>query len=55
MLAERRKGMELPIRTVAAILLGILVVVVVFAGASGWLEQLATEFLDAVSFPDPMP
>lgn len=50
-ISVRRKGLDLPIKTVAAIVLGIMVVVLVYAGVSGWFSDLGQAFVGNVKYP----
>jgi hypothetical protein len=43
----------LSVRTAALIILGLLTVATVYAGVSGWFDQLIGDFAAGVTFPSP--
>jgi hypothetical protein len=48
-----RKGLDMPVKTVAVIVLGVMVVVLVYAGVSGWFSDIGSGFVSSVTFPEP--
>ncbi|MFB6204826.1 MAG: hypothetical protein ABEJ75_04220 [Candidatus Nanohaloarchaea archaeon] len=48
-----RKGIDLSIKTLAVIVLGIMVLVLVFASFQGWFNDLMGNFVGNVQLPDP--
>ncbi len=53
LVSMRRKGYQMPVRAVAAILLGILVVVLVYGGFQGWFGDVTSNFVGNVNYPKP--
>lgn len=49
---KSRKGIDLPIKTVAMIVLGLMVVAFLYAGFSGWFGDMANGFVDNVEYPE---
>lgn len=47
-----RKGVDMPIKTVSMIILGLLIVAFLYAGYSGWFQQIADGFVGSVKFPE---
>lgn len=47
------KGQNLSIKTMALIVLGIMIVVLVYGAFSGWFDTVATQFTDNIVMPDP--
>jgi hypothetical protein len=41
----------MPLKTVAKIVLAIMAVALIFAGVSGWLQQMGSNFVDTITFP----
>jgi len=52
-LLKGRKGQNLSIKTMAMIILGIMVVVLVYGAFSGWFDTVVSEFTGSMSYPDP--
>jgi hypothetical protein len=46
----QRKG-SMPLKTAARIVLGIMVVAVVYASASGWITDIGEKFVSGLVFP----
>lgn len=53
LLNSKKKGQNLSIKTMAMIVLGIMVVVLVYGAFSGWFDTVATEFTNSMEYPDP--
>lgn len=49
----RMKGQNFSIKTMALIVLGIMVVVLVFGAFSGWFDDAVSRFVGGVSYPQP--
>lgn len=50
---SRMKGQNFSIKTMALIVLGIMVVVLVFGAFSGWFDNAVSQFTGNVSYPSP--
>lgn len=50
---EDRKGQNLSIKTMAIMVLGIMVVVLIYGAFSGWFDTVANEFTSSMKYPDP--
>lgn len=50
-LKNRMKGQNLSIRTMALIVLGILMVVLVYGAFSGWFNDIAGTFVGNIEYP----
>ena len=46
-----RKGMDMPIKVVSVIILGLLIVAFLYAGYSTWFEDIASGFVGSVEYP----
>lgn len=47
-----RKGMDMPIKVVSIMILGLLIVVFLYAGYSNWFSDIANGFVGSVEFPE---
>lgn len=47
------KGQNLSIKTIAMIILGIMIVVLVYGAFSGWFETVVNKFTGNMTYPDP--
>lgn len=45
-----RKG-SMPLRTVAKIVLAIMAVALIFAGVSGWISEMGSNFVKSITYP----
>lgn len=52
-LRNSMKGQNFSIKTMALIVLGIMVVVLVFGAFSGWFDNAVSQFTGNVSYPSP--
>lgn len=48
---DSRKGMDMPIKVVSMIILGLLIVAFLYAGYSTWFEDIASGFVGSVEYP----
>lgn len=48
---KSRKGMDMPIKVVSMIILGILIVVFLYAGYSNWFGEISSGFVGSVEYP----
>lgn len=48
---KSRKGMDMPIKAVSLIILGLLIVAFLYAGYSNWFGDIAGGFVDSVEYP----
>lgn len=47
------KGQNLSIKTMAVMILGIMIVVLVYGAFSGWFDTVVSEFTGSMTYPDP--
>jgi hypothetical protein len=50
---KHRKGQNLSIKTMAMIVLGIMVVVLVYGAFSGWFDSVSNRFASEIVYPNP--
>lgn len=50
---KHRKGQNLSIKTMAMVVLGILVVVLVYGSFSGWFDSVSNKFASNIKYPNP--
>lgn len=50
---SRMKGQNFSIKTMALIVLGIMVVVLVYGAFSGWFDNAVGQFASGVQYPNP--
>lgn len=55
MFSGSRKGLDMSIKTVAMIILGLLIVTFLYAGYSNWFGDIAGNFVGSVEYPETSP